>query len=690
MPASTPPTTFASAQTILAQRLPGYRRRPQQEALASAIEQTFSTGTHLLAEAGTGTGKSLGALIPAILAVTSSDERRRYVVATSTNALLTQYAGNDLPFLEKELGDAGVHFTWAPLKGIGNFLCLSKISESPRVENLRELCEEIAPDDNGQRSHTGDRNDVKTPLRPGEWNLLASTSSECPGASKCAMAAECFGMLHKAASKEADIVITNTAIVMTDVKLNRQIREGSKSGEGAHILLDQYDGLIIDEAHELQETATRFLGFELRQGGITTYLDQAASFIELHSDTGTTAPDKQAAVLGYLDSLGQIITTALDGEKTLLVDSAFIEEHAQLLLRIYSEVEEVARLVQKTRIEHGSNKKQSDTKERLAKVGQNLLAELKEILLADPAEIVRWAETYTLERTNTRTPEQTRWVIKTAPINVGPYLREELWDTVPAVLMSATMSAGSGPNRFDYIARTLGLEGAQTLDVGTPFDYPKQSLLYVPDSSSPSPNKATREAWATWVPEATMELIRAAGGGAMLLYTSRTSMETAHRNLAPRLAANGITSYIQGGDLTNKQIAERFRDNVDSVLFGLKSFMVGVDFPGRTCRLVVIDKLPFAVPTDPINAARVDALEAQGGNSFADLAIPEMTLTLQQAFGRLIRSVNDYGVVAIMDSRLNSWWGKNIVRSLPDAPVRSSFADVQTFFDLQAAIPAAA
>ncbi|MET7363296.1 ATP-dependent DNA helicase [Streptomyces sp. NPDC005562] len=679
MTTTTPPTTFLSAQAILAEQLPNYRRRPQQETLAAGIEQTFADGTPkwLLAEAGTGTGKSLGAMIPAILA-SRKDSGHRYIVATSTIALMNQYIRKDLPFLEKALGDAGISFKWAALKGISNFLCLAKLNENPEVEHLGALLEEIAPNAEGEYTHSGDRDDVQTSLdQRAEWPLVSSTSDECPGKNKCAMAERCFGLRHKAEAKDASVVVTNTAILMTDVKLNKQIRETSENGVGVHVLLDEYDGLIVDEAHELEATATAHLGFDIKQGGLIKYLDQAVSFVNVQAGAEAGAQDQQEKILGHLDTIGAIIGKGIGNEEKLPIDTAFLTEHFAVFENLYTELDRLVALVRKTKVERGSKEKYGDTKSRLSNQGDNYLMHIKEVLGAEPEKTVRWAEVY-----GDRGRGTARWMIKTAPIEVGPYLREELWSEIPAVLMSATLSTGTGASRFGYITRALGLEGATTLDVGTPFDYANQALVYVPAPSVPNPGKATRDAWATWVPEATLELVRTFGGGAMLLFTSRKAMNNTYGLIADRLRNDGITTFLQGGDLTNREIAERFRDDEDSVLFGLRSFMTGMDFPGRTNRLTVLDKLPFAVHTDPIVAAREEAVRKRGGQPFYDLAIPTMTLVLEQAFGRLIRSNSDWGTVAIMDSRLSSTaWGKGIVRALPPAPATTSLDDVRTFRD---------
>lgn len=679
------PGTFLSTQNILAKALPYYRRRPQQENLAARIEFTFAERPEeeadelphtLMAEAGTGTGKSLGAMIPLIHA---SRRGGRYVVATSTIALMNQYIRSDLPMLERELAKEGINFTWAPLKGISNFACQVKLAEGPAIAHLKPLLDELnATDEEGNLTHTGDKDDIQTPLdHRTEWKLLSASQDECPGRSKCAMAASCFGMAHKDKAMEAGIVVTNTAVLMLDTKLYRETRRSSASGEGMHILLGDYDGLVVDEAHELESTATSHLGFDIRQGGLIRYTDQVVNFINTHSGSEAGAQLQQDKVLRHIDEVGAAILETLGKDDKAMLGTDFIAEHFTAFESLFVELMDLISKLRKAKIERGAAERYEDVKARLSTQGGNYLAHIKEILLAEPDKVVRWAETYG----DRRREGGPRWAIKTAPIEVGDYLRTELWSRVPSVLMSATLSAGVGRSRYDYVQRSLGLEGAEILDVGTPFDYPSQALLFVPEPGVPSPSPNSRAAWETWNREATYELVRMAGGGAMLLYTSRKAMNDAYDALWPRLQDIGCQSFLQGADLTNKEIAARFRDDEDSVLFGLRSFMTGMDFPGKTNRLVVVDKLPFAVPTDPIHMAREEAIRNRGGNPFVDLAIPTMTLTLEQAFGRLIRSTDDRGVVAIMDSRLSStWWGQKIQAALPPARRTTAFADVREFY----------
>ncbi len=684
------PDSFLSLQEVFAKNLPGYRRRPQQERLAQAIELTLGQEVgeqgpqQLLAEAGTGTGKSLAALTAAILTGRAGEDPKRYVVATATNALLGQYVKKDLPWLEEVLGQVGIDFTWAPLKGVSNFLCLARLADRPAIANLEQLLDEIAPDENGDYTHTGDRDDVTTPIdQRREWQLVSSTSDECPGRSKCSFASQCFALRHKDAAMEADIVATNMAVLLTDTKIARESAGEEGRGQRIHALLGPYDGLIIDEAHELEEQATSHLGFDIKQGGLLKWADQAVSFLSVHEGVDEQRAGKSfqahQRVTDAVEALSQPIADQLKNDETGSLGADFITDHAEKFVELYNALDELRiRVVNRKIADSSDQEKEAAIRDRVMTVGRNFLVNIKAVLLADPGEMVRWAETYGNERLTIGK----RWVIKTAPIDVGPYLREELWSRYPAVLMSATLSAGTGEHRFEYIVRRLGLTGtAATLDVGTPFDYRTQALLYIPDKSVPAPAGQTRSEWETWVTMATMELVRAARGGALLLYTSRRVMQDAYEALAPSLRADGIDALVQGGGMSNSELAERFRADEHSVLFGLRSFMTGFDAPGNTCRLVVLDKLPFPVPTDPIVSARSGAIERQGGSPFSELVVPSMTLTLMQAYGRLIRSVNDRGVVAIMDPRLSSkGYGQGIVKALPPAPATTDLDVVQTFY----------
>jgi ATP-dependent DNA helicase DinG len=264
-------------------------------------------------------------------------------------------------------------------------------------------------------------------------------------------------------------------------------------------------------------------------------------------------------------------------------------------------------------------------------------------------------------------------VIKTAPIDLAPILRENLFGVVPTVLVSATLSVG---NEFGYIAGRLGVDTYRSLDVGTPFDYETQARLYVPGRNWPDPGKE-RTAWESYAIEAMHDMVTQAGGGALLLFTSNAAMRKAHRALESRLPFD----CLMQGTKANRKLAEEFTSDPNSVLFATRSFFTGVDFQGDTCRLVIIDKLPFPVPSDPIVEARCENIKARGGNDFQEYTIPVMVLTLKQGVGRLIRHRNDRGVMAILDPRLTTkGYGTKILQALPEA-TRTEQAEVGSFLE---------
>jgi len=642
------PTTFAEAESVLAESLPGYESRPQQQTLALSIENLLANGGQGLFEAGCGTGKSLGAMIPAILS------GKRTVVATVTIALMEQYANKDVPFLQEHLG---VPFTWALLKGRSNYFCYAKAANVDRDRlpfDLKALEDELEADP----EHSGDREHFATPVPKDQFSYVASSSQECPGKRECPFGDICKAELAKSRAADAQVVVTNTAMLMTDLKV-RKVTDGFAS------MLGEYDALIVDEAHELEEAATSALEDTLRPSGIERLVKEARTF----AATQSTQIDKAAdEVLDALQAAWASLPKVEDDQTMLSL--AWMTENGEDFLTLFDSLRELSAALQGVVIRRDSRKAEAK-RSMLARRASNYIATIGNALTADEDVLVRWIETEEKKRDSIK-------VIKTAPVRVGPFLREMIWDVMPAALISATLSVSG---KFDYIADRLGLDNPTTINVGTPFDYGTQALLFVPDADMPSPKN--RAGWMTYSANATLELVRKSGGGALLLFTSRSALSNAYEMLAPRLRDMGLTPIRQGGeDGSNKEIARLFQEDEHSVLFALKSFFTGVDFAGDTCRLVVIDKLPFPVPTEPVFAARANQIKRQGGNDFGQLTIPAMTLTLVQGYGRLIRTKNDKGVVAILDSRLSGTsWGKKIVRSLPDSPVTTTLDRVESFFE---------
>lgn len=641
--------TFAEAEAVLASTLPGYESRPPQQQLAAFVEGILENGGQGLAEAGCGTGKSLATLIPAIL------RGKKAVVATATIALMEQYANKDVPFLQEHLG---VPFTWALLKGRANYYCYAKAASADptRVPNLAAMQAELADEE-----HSGDREHFECQPSREEFREVSSTSQDCPGKRECPFGDICFAEKAKEKAAASQVVITNTAMLMTDLVV-RELTEGFAT------MLGPYEAVAIDEAHELEEYATNALSFELREAGLRKLVTEIQNF---------AAAQDGPRDLGFdvLDNVAKLWAALPDVEKsTVRIDDEFLLNNQDAFVGLIGALSGLSDQVHEIKVVRGGER-QTAKRASLATRANNYVMKLETMLLDDSGELVNW-----VERTEVGRKREVVKVIKSSPISVAPFLTRNLWDPslgISSVLVSATLSVNGD---FGYIKDRLGLDGASTMCVGTPFDYASQALLFVPGRGIVAPNK-DRSSWLSYCAAATTELIEAAGGGALLLFTSRSAMETAFNTYGQRIAAKGHRVLMQGQDYSNKELARIFQEDTRSVLFALKSFFTGVDFAGDTCRLVVIDKLPFPVPTEPMYQARCEQIEKARGNSFADLTIPMMTLTLNQAFGRLIRSRRDTGVVAILDSRLSSTgYGQRIVRTLPDSPATTDLGTVQAFY----------
>lgn len=652
------PENWTEVEANIARHLTGYEPRPQQQLLARSIEKAVQGGSHLLAQAGCGTGKSIGGTMPMILA--GVQQGKRVVVATMTKALQEQYAGKDLPFMENF---SGVPFTWALLKGRSNYVCLAKLNseDAERLEATKMIREELK----ANPEHSGDFEHFSTSIEGKEIAQLSTSSAECPSDS-CPLKNMCFAENAKKEARKADVVITNTAMLMTDAQV-QSLTAGREQGPVE--MLGGYDLLLVDEAHELPEVAASSLGTEFTAQGVATFARDAITWSALQGqDIGETAD----FLTNTLKVLGPV---AMNAAGKSVNQAWFVNNYEP-----FWDVAEAAKavLTKVLAISCTRDKENQETRRKMLKVrGENIVRNIENMLMAKDHEQVRWIETYDVRG-------ETRWRVRTSPVDVAPFLKEWVWDAVDsAVLMSATLTSGKdrdGSKDFTYMKRALGLWDAESIDVGTPFNFSEQALMFVPDPKQPNP-KTDYGRWMNYSITSTLRLIDAAKGGALLLFTSRTAMKAAYENMADLLQDRGYTTLMQGDGRTNKELARIFKEDTHSVLFALKTFFVGVDVPGDACRLVVIDKMPFPVPTDPIFAARSLKEEREGRSSFNSLSIPMMILTLEQGIGRLIRTKTDRGVVAVMDSRLSGTpYGRRIVSALPDFPVTTEVNDVEKFF----------
>jgi ATP-dependent DNA helicase DinG len=651
----------------------GGTARPGQQEMAKAVAASLEQGDPLLVEAGTGTGKSLAYLVPAIAHALGRRDRR-VIIATATLALQRQLVAHDLPLISRALAKSvGREPEFALLKGRNNYVCLNRVNSSDEDEEQGGLFEPQALSELGrhvlrvrewaQETETGDRDDLVPGVPDRVWTAVSVSARECLGASKCAFGQECFAEAARERAREADVVVTNHALLAID------------TFDGEVKVLPDHDAVIIDEAHELVSRATGADSGELTAG----LADRAARRCHRHVDDGVAAKLDLAVA-----EFGAELDEAEAGRFTALPESL-----AAVLAMLRDAAREAVSAL-------GKNRDRGDEGgRRQAQAGVEQLFELAERLLQASEYDVVW-----LDRGERST------ALRIAPLSVAQQLRHRLFARTPAILTSATLKVGGS---FDAVAGTLGLypseradryEGPrvpgprrggaapvedesifdsedaagaaetpdedhpipwQALDVGSPFDYPKQGILYTAKHLAKPGRELADEQL-----EEIAELIAAAGGRTLGLFSSMRAADTAAREMRQRLDYLGYPILCQGED-SLPQLIQRFAEDPRACLFGTLSLWQGVNVPGSSCQLVVIDRIPFPRPDDPLATARQDAVQRSGGNGFMAVAASHAALLLAQGAGRLIRAQQDRGVVAILDSRLATAGYGNFLRAgLPD------------------------
>jgi ATP-dependent DNA helicase DinG len=647
-------TTYDQAQDALAAALPYYEKRDPQDTLAHAIEAHLArTAPHkdLLAEAGTGTGKSLAYLIPAILS------GKRVIVSTATKALQDQIANTDLPLLEEHLG---VPFTWAILKGRSNYLCRAQWNGRVAQENpdLMRRVKTVVDAHANDENFFAEREEFILEAR--EWAQLTISSQDCPGKKSCPFGETCFSEAAKARAQQANVVVVNHALLLLDLWLR-------ETTGGAAQVLGDYDAVVIDECHELEEWATSTWEQTFKAQSLVGLGADIRSFCLRRTGSAKTLGERVVRVLPeFTDAVNVLFEKLPEDVRLVANDIVAIGEE---IVRAVELLEEIDTTLAAVPVD-GADRKGLGQKNTLLSRVRNAKSGLTGLVTASFEDVVRWVDTdvYGKDRIKTK-------VLHSAPINVAPVLDELLFsqDGVVSILVSATVTVDG---KFDYIAGRVGLSDYAGLDVGTPFDYQKQAVLYIPDHL-PEPSGKTASEWQSRSVAEIADLVKHSRGRALILFTSKSQMQRAYDALAPRLP---YTCLVQGAQ-SNKELAAAFMSDESSVLFATKSFFTGVNFRGSACSLVVIDKLTFDVPTTPVFAARCEAVERAGGNAFSGYSVPKMALVLKQGFGRLIRHSTDVGVVAILDRRVTSkGYGKQIVRSLPDCPLVREPGAVEAFY----------
>lgn len=587
---------------------------------------------------------------------------------------LASHNCGDLTFLEENLG---TEFSWAILKGRSNYPCWvkAKAVEAPTY-GQREVLKSMAENESPREGKIIDRESFPALSRE-EWRAFSMSADECPGASSCPFANQCFTERAKARAAAAQVVVTNLAYLLQDLKLRLASNDNV-------VLLGEIEQLVIDEAHMLPEAVTSALEDSMSEYTFKVLARDLAGYLEdFGRDTESTLDIERATEAlwaALVQSYGawakgdQRVTDPMALTVTQLISP---DGFGDLFAGLYQAIEAARDEVKATRA------MTDDEEIRRARMMRRTASAMQRIFdfTTDPPEkTVRWAEP---EDKVIRGERFRRYTFRSAPVQVGPFLRATIWERVPAVLSSATLAAGTD---FTPLMDLMGLrkDEAGTYDAGSPFDFGRQATLLVPPKDAPDPRDQT-VAWRSYAQAVTQFLVTRSQGGALLLFTSRSAMKESYEALAPGFRAAGLHVMIQDGDTPSGQLVRAMKENGNAVLFALRTFFQGIDIQGRALRLVIIDKLPFPVPSDLVYKAReADLIRRYRSEwaGFTRLMIPSMILDLTQAFGRLIRHRDDYGVVAILDPRLSSKrYGAQILKALPPASLTRDPAEAAAFLE---------
>jgi len=651
---------FFAPGGILARSSLPYEYRPGQLEMAKAVERALGERRHLIVEAGTGTGKTLAYLLPALRT------GQRVIISTGTKALQDQLYFRDVPFLETLVGELRVCY----MKGRANYLCRHKLSalrNQPILSGLEEIDQYRQISEWEQTTETGDRAELSgMPETSALWQKLDARTEACLG-STCPDYRRCFITEMRRKALESDIIIVNHHLFFADLAVKREAAGAPDAG-----ILPDAAAVVFDEAHELEDVASSYFGLSVSN----------IRFEELARDTdvllrGKEGAESLPAITQQLRDRARMFFAGLplagDGRQPFVGREEFLETEGDLYLAVRA-------TLQRLEAEMGGMK--ADEAPGLRKRVARLRTELEFLLESSASNMVFWMERRisaggSSERSAARgafRAQSRTTFLQATPIDVSELLFELVFDQIPTVVLtSATLTVQGG---FEHIRKRLGLSEARELVVPSHFKYGEQALLYLPPEM-PDPRDAGFPESAARCIQRVLEITQ---GRAFCLFTSYAQMRDLYERLLPVLDF----PILLHGTVPRKALLEEFRATPNAVLFGTSSFWQGVDVQGDALSCVIIDRLPFEVPSDPVVSARMKAIEENGGKPFFDYQVPTAVLTLKQGFGRLIRSLEDRGVLVLLDPRVRTKrYGQTFLASLPPYRMTASITDVEEFFENQ-------